>query len=206
LEQDGLIVVTAIGLVVDEPYEVCAVGLEVKRDILGSSRLLKRDLAERDTKRNIVVLAHSELSSCHIGRRSRYRVGVCIFIVYSSKSVRGDTIIQNTALRSKLRAHPVGITRCTDGFNDDIGTLSDAEGDDVRGIWLHGNEVNSNDSQGVTVDAELLEALGTGVDEAKEMLLARLKLELGDAGIGLAGQSCIRARVLHLPIDEIVVG
>jgi hypothetical protein len=206
LKKDGLVVISTIGLVVYEPDEVGAVGSEVECDILGCGRFFKRDLAKRNTKGEVIVLAYGELSSCHI-RCRRWGGGcICVLIVDSSHSVRGDTIVQCAALRTKLRAHPVGISRRTDSLNNDISALSNTEGDDVRGVWLYGYEIDGDNSKSMTVDAEFLDTLGTGVDETKEMLLARLELELGDTCVGFARKRGVCARILHLAVDQVVVG
>jgi hypothetical protein len=66
-------------------------------------------------------------------------------------------------------------------------------------------EVVSNDSHGVVIDAELLDTLGTGVDQPEAVLLAVREFELGDTSVWRARQCCVLARVVHLPVDQIVI-
>lgn len=56
------------------------------------------------------------------------------------------------------------------------------------------------------VYAELLDTLGTSIDEAEQMLLPRLKLELRNTSIRLARKRSVCAGILHLAVDQIVVG
>ena len=61
------------------------------------------------------------------------------------------------------------------------------------------------DTRLTVINAELLHALGARVDQAKAIGLARLELELGNTGIWCAGSAVLRARVVHLAVDQVVV-
>jgi hypothetical protein len=52
------------------------------------------------------------------------------------------------------------------------------DGDDVSLIGFNVDEIVSNDLQDVVVNAELLDAIGTRIDQPKSMRLARDELEL----------------------------
>jgi len=62
-----------------------------------------------------------------------------------------------------------------------------------------------NDCHLVAINAELLYPLRTAIDQPQAVLLSRLECELGDTSIRRAVSGAIRAWVIHLAVDEIVV-
>jgi hypothetical protein len=110
------------------------------------------------------------------------------FVVDSCEGVGRDTIIECAEWPlAKLRPHPKTVPRLPNGLNNDISSLANDERDDIRCEGLYGYKVLGNYSELVAINAELLYTLGTSVDETKEMLLARLKPEFGNACIWCAG-------------------
>lgn len=71
LQEDGLIVVTAVGAVVDEPDKVGTVTPELEVELLSRGGLLERDLTDRNALRQLIVLADSQLIFGNIRHRGR---------------------------------------------------------------------------------------------------------------------------------------
>lgn len=91
------------------------------------------------------------------------------------------------------------------GLDNDVSTLTRAEGKELRLKGLDGNEIESDDLHHMAVDGESLDTLATVVDDAKQVLLALLETELGHldlvAGIGVVlGQA--GAVKLALAVNE----
>ena len=92
------------------------------------------------------------------------------------------------------------------GLNNDISTLANGQGDDVRGVGLDGLEVVGDDGEVVAVNGELHGGLSGGVDQSKAVLLAWGESELGDTGVWCADGGGVGAWVIHLSVDQSVVG
>ena len=118
-------------------------------------------------------------------------------------------LIGKVASGAEVSAHPVGGFWCPNGLHNNITTLTDTESHDVGGVRLDGHEVVGNDSHIVAVDGEALDAFSTAVDEPQTVFLPGVELEFGKTGIrgavnrGIGDQ---RAIVVHLAVDEVVVG
>ena len=164
--QDGLVVVATVRAIVDVPNEAGAVGPEVELDSLRVLGILDGNLAKWNGHIKGVVLAKSQLLGRHVRCRRGNGLGVGIVVVDGSDSTRGDSIRESTGERSKTGSHPIGISGLADSFDNNIGTLANAEGDHVGLIWLNRNEVDRHHSQLVAIQAELLDSFGTGVNEA----------------------------------------
>lgn len=122
------------------------------------------------------------------GTASR-RFGLIGQVVVDSSESEG---LSSQTAAGDVAAHPVGtswVAVVGVGLDEDVGSLADTKGDDLRVIGLDLDEVVSDDGEGVSVDGEALGTLGTGVDEAKTVGLAGLELELGDTGI--VGALCV---------------
>lgn len=74
-------------------------------------------------------------------------------------------------------------------------------------VGLHRNKVVSDDGHHMVVNAELLDALRTRVEDAKKMGFAAGEMEFGEASVvGTFGSSCrVSAIEIHLAVDEVVV-
>ena len=96
----------------------------------------------------------------------RFRLGLCVrisvFVVDGSQSIG---LISKIAIGAEVGSHPVLGSGCTNALHNDIATLPDAKGHDVRGVRLDGDKVIGNDCHVVTVDREALDTFSTAVDE-----------------------------------------
>ena len=117
-------------------------------------------------------------------------------------------LVGEITVGTKIRAHPVGRVGFPDTVDDDVASLADAEGDDVGSIRFDWHEIIGDDGHVMAVDGEALDTFGTAVDQPEAVLLSGVELELGDASVGRAGLAAgdEGAVVVHLPVDEIVVG
>lgn len=57
----------------------------------------------------------------------------------------------------------------------------------------------------MVINAKLLDAFGSRVDEPQTVLLFRLEVEFRDACVGSTSQGRVGAWVVAFPVDEIVV-
>jgi len=210
LEERRVVVVTTEGRVVHEPDEVGAVGTELHVDVLDNLRGRGSLTVERLGDIERVVGAGQDLGARDSAVGGGDSVSVRTLIVNTGKSDRRDTVGERATdtwrPESEIGAHPVGRALSTDTLNDNIGTLTDTKSDDVGGVGNNGDEIVGNDSELMSIDRELLYTLSGGVDEAEEMLLARLELELGETSVGSAGSGGVGARVVILALDQVVVG
>jgi len=101
--------------------------------------------------------------------------------------------------------HEVGSICESVGGDDDIDALSNAERDHGDGVGLDRDKVVGDDCEVVSVDRELLLALGTGVDEAQPVLLSCLETELTDTGVFAARLGGPGTVEVHLAVDQIVL-
>ena len=69
--------------------------------------------------------------------------------------------------------------RCHVSFDDNVCALSNTKSNDISIIWPDRDEIVCDDFHAVTVYTDLLETIGTCVNEAETMGLARLELEFG---------------------------
>ena len=206
LQEDRVIIITPESLIIHMPQEIRAIGSERQINDLRSRRLLNRDRADRNLLGQRIVLARRELLSRDIGGRRRNGVAVGVLVVDGCYGVRRDAVVESAASSPELGAHPDSIVRGALRFDDDVGALANTKGNNISGIWLNGDKVLSDNSKGMVVNAEFLGTFCASVDEAKEMLLARLESELGNAGIRVAGKGGVGTWILHLSVDKIVVG
>ena len=68
-------------------------------------------------------------------------------------------------IRAKIRAHPIGRLWFSNTVDNHIAALTNAERNDVRGIWHDGHEIVRNDSHTVAVDGEALNTFGTAINK-----------------------------------------
>ena len=81
-----------------------------------------------------------------------------------------------------------------------------SEGYDLGLIRLNGHIVVGDNGQLVSINAELLDTLGTSIDQSQPMLLPGRELKLGKTCVVRAWRSISdkRAIVVHLPVDQII--
>ena len=209
-EQDGVVVVCAESAVVDEPELVGAIGLESHVELLGDGRLgVRGDPVVRHGRGQRVVgaVVDGGVGDRRLGRGDYGGVGV--LVVDCCYGFGGDAVEEVAASHegafAERGAHPDCVGGLAGGFDDDVASLADAEGHYVDLVGDDRDEVIGDDGHGVVVDAELLHALGTGVDQADAVGLAGLELELGDTGVGRASGVVALAGVVHLSVDQVVV-
>lgn len=75
----------------------------------------------------------------------------------------------------------------------------------VRLVWLHGDKVVGNDCEAVIVNRKFLDSLRAAIDETQLECLARMEAKLGQPSVGRARQARLRAVIVHLAVDEVVV-
>lgn len=92
LQQSGLIVISTVCAVVQEPNEVRAVRLEVEFDQFGVVWCLDRNLAQRCESSEVVSQTARELSGCNTRRGGWNRIGIGILIVHCCKRIRADAV------------------------------------------------------------------------------------------------------------------
>lgn len=142
----------------------------------------------------------------HVGLGVGNGVGVGVFVVYGCDCVGRDAVVESTAVGAELGTHPVCVAGLTSRFHDDIGTLTNTQSDDIGLKWFDWDEILGDDGELVTIDAELLDTFGASVYQAEQVLLAGLKFELGDTGVRITREASFGARILHLAVDEVVIG
>lgn len=130
---------------------------------------------------------------------------VGVLVVDDSHGFGRNTVV-GIAATGQGRAHPHKVAGLSGGLNNNIGPLTNTKSDKVGLVWLDFDEVVGDDGHLVVVDAELLDTLGTGVDEAEEVLLARLEAEFRNTSVRRAGVGGVSTWVVHLAVDQVVVG
>lgn len=89
---------------------------------------------------------------------------------------------------------------------NNVGTLANTEGDDVSLIGIDGHEVVGDHLELVSINGKLHDSLCGGVNQTKKILCSRLEGELRNASVGRAKECRVCAWIVHLAIDQNVVG
>lgn len=183
VQQQCVVVIATESRVVDRPDKVSAVVDDIDVKLLSSNRAfgVRRDREQRRRHVQRIIGASLDLIERDIRGRVRHSGIPSVLVVDDSQCVWRNTIGKRAtcwASWAKLRTHPVCAVRVADGFYDNLSTLRHAKRNNVRRIWLNRHKVLRNNSEGVIVDAEFLHAIGTGVDQPKQVLLAFLEEEL----------------------------
>lgn len=186
-----------------EQRDTARVGEDLGNKLLGLGGLGNRHAEDGDRLGDVVVGA--SLGVRHIPRLAVGR-GVAVLVVVDG----GEGVGLGTLVADHGAAHPEAGARGLIGLDENVGALSDTEGDDLGLVGADGDVVVGDDGHHVPVDGEALDAVGTRVHEAQAVDLAGLELEFGVAGIGSAGglvTLCLGLAVKDtLAVDQVVVG
>lgn len=117
-------------------------------------------------------------------------------------------LIGKIASRAEVGTHPEGRVGWVSGVHDHVGTLTNAECDNIRRVWPNWDKVVCHHCHIMTVDGEALNTLRAAIDESQTMFLARGEFELSETSIrrALLSVSNQGAIVIHLSVDQIVIG
>ncbi len=203
-EQGRVIVTGAEGRIVHGPEEITRrieAEVDIDNHFLGR-RVGRGDLVVWHGLAEVVVGA--DVGRMGPGRAVGLEVGVGVLIVHHRVGV---WLVGQRAVADH-RPHPDGIAGAAGGFDDDVRALTDAQGDDFRGVRLDGHKVVGHDGEFVVVDAEFLQTFSTGIDQPESVFLALCELELGVACVGCARGAVLDqvAVVCAFAVDQVVVG
>ena len=117
------------------------------------------------------------------GYRGRDRGGVgAVVIDYGQAKV----LLGRTAITTDVRPHENFRPGGQFSLDDDIGTLSNSEGDHVGFVWLNRDEVVGHDGHCVVINSESLNGFGACINKSEAVFLSRRELELGETGVRCA--------------------
>ena len=185
-EQNWVIVVTAEGHAVHLP-EYIAGGIGTERDVNSLSGCGVAGGGEREEwggagKRVIATVRIIKWrSDCCRG------LGGISLVVVDCCDCRG--LVGGGTICRQIRSHEDGRGGRQVRFDKNVCALANTESDHVGIVWLHRDEVVRNDSHGVIVDAETLDAFGSGINQPETMGLPLSKFELGNTSIRSARYS-----------------
>lgn len=172
----------------------------------GDRDICRLELHERLRNGEVVVGAVTRVGDIPSSAgRSLGLIGLVVVDSGKTERLGGQTAAGNVA------SHPESSRAVTDiGLDDDVGSLANAQGDDLGVIGLHLYKVICNDCHGVSINGEALNTFGTRVDKTQAMSLALLEGKFGDTGVVSAlrriSSSNCRAVKVALSVDEVVIG
>lgn len=163
-----------------EQRDAARVGEDLGNKLLGRGGLGNGHAEDGDRLGDVVV--GTRLGVGHVPGLAGGR-GVAVLVVVDDGEGVG---LASLRAGGQGAAHPETGARGLVGLDEDVGALTDTEGDDLGLVGADGDVVVGDDGHHVLVDGEALDAVRSRVHEAQAVDLAGLELELGVTGVGRA--------------------
>lgn len=140
-----------------------------------------------------------------IRRTVGFRVLRCAFVKNNTFPIQCG---RSATVGSQSGSHPERVRWFPNSFDQDVGALADPQGNNISLIWNDGREVVGDDLQLMAINAETLQGSSTRVDQSKTIGFARVKLEMSQGSVGstLCAVGDLRAIVVILSVDQVVIG
>jgi len=207
-EENWVVQVDSHGTIVLIPEKMCAVGLELNDNSLYHLGLSWRQLHSRNGFRQRVVTTVLVVPARLGGRvwsDISAQTAILGLVVYNGLSVVVRRTIGDPTVGRRESAEIECIARVAGSLDENICSLTNTESDDIGLVGLNRNEIVGNDSELVTVQADLDSGSSTWVDEPQSVCLSSSEVEACKASIWDTRHGSVLARVAVLSVDENVV-